>query len=157
MNSIRKAAALGARLIALAVTGWLLVATSAPICDEWSAPVAFHVDAGCGTAGIVVVEPTDNGDLILHNAELLGLPRWNPTGSQGAELRQDGRVHGYACPVDVTDGGWSVSAVSPTAINAPGRTCRAEKQGEVLNVVCTDGTQATPTCTARLTVVGGEP
>ncbi len=122
-------------------------------CDEWSAPVAFRVEAGCGPGGIVVVEAdAHRGAVQIGNSAALGL----------SDPLLCGRSYGCAfydsqsCPYRLDLGDWSVSSGDERCQGAncaadPVMSCRAERQADGLWFAC-DRAGAAP-CRSHLEVL----
>jgi hypothetical protein len=138
-QAVKAVMRVAARLAALATTLCVLVATSpAPVCDEWTAPVAFLAEGTCGSGGAVVVTADGyNGRIELANGAALGIAP-NTTGN----------YVGSACPMTLARGEWTLSTGS-----AGSTSCTAPDAG-----ASDAGTTTTPcprTCTAAAPVPGG--
>jgi hypothetical protein len=142
----------------------LLATSPLPLCDRWSAPVIFQVDAGCGPGGIVVVEVDEySGYLSIANPAALGLTSRFP--SDGSEPTR-GQYRGTSCPYLLAEEEWDATVGSCTVSSTPDggsttrtctpmyRECRTELVAGELFFVCTGAEPSDqPLCRARLTVM----
>jgi hypothetical protein len=136
----RALAGIALRLLGLGAAAWSLVATSAPPCETPTTPVAFHVDEGCGRAGIIVV---DQKDFVIevHNAELFSLGPVFGTGATPLTGRS-------TCGAKLTDGGWSLAVPRETGAVV---TCTTTRREDHLELACTF---TNGSCLARLRPLG---
>jgi hypothetical protein len=122
-------------------------------CDEWSAPVAFRVEAGCGPGGIVVVEADAHwGGVQIGNPAALGLPDPLKCGNRSLCAYYGSP----ACPYRLDLGDWSVSSgdercQGPNCAVEPVMSCWAQWQTDGLWFEC-DRVGDSP-CRSRLEVI----
>lgn len=124
-------------------------------CSEWSAPVVFMAEAGCGPGGLIVVEPivdNNSGNFIgiqISNAAALGLPRFTHTLMPKFSA---GTYEGGACPFTLDLGGWEVETFACDVACTTTRTCIVTADIGALSFGCGRG-DGEAACTSRLTVV----
>lgn len=138
-----------------------LMATSpAPDCGEWTAPVVFRAETGCGPGGLIVVEADGYFSRVtISNPGALGLPSF----TSGGGPRSDGTYRGGACPMTLAEGEWEVEVHGCPTDDAgvtPSRcttflagTCRAAREGDELWFTCGGADGGAPVCRSRLTEV----
>lgn len=139
---------------AVALTTWLLLATSEPPCYERTRPLSFLVEGNCGPRGIVVVQvAVDEWTTRIANAAPLGLLDNSLV-----------TLESYECPRKIEEGfrytptGGLPAGDAGVATNGDGvpkardLNCTAMPSEGGLTWTC-GGTSGGPTCSARLTVV----
>lgn len=138
------------RVLALALTGYCLIATSGPstyvsppqFCDHSMESITYRVSGDCGEVGnIVVLSPADECLISVQGATEVGLP-------------SDGRFDTFegTQPVDLSTTGWSLSGGLPGSTSQ--RHCVHTIQYHLgaidsEQLVCTDSDKTS--CTAKLT------
>ena len=148
--------------LVMATGSLALMATSGPSptsgtfgdCSEWTAPVVFMAEAGCGPGGVIVVEPIadDMWTLIgvqISNAAALGLPRFTHTFMPKFSA---GTYGGGACPFTLDQGGWDVDVWACDVACTTTRKCSTSGVGGTVSFECGAG-DGGGSCTSRLTVV----
>jgi hypothetical protein len=139
------------RVLALALTGYCLIATSGPstyvsdpqFCDHSMASITYQVSGDCGDSGrIVVLSPADECLISVQGAADVGLP------SEGQFDSFDG-THS----VDLSTTRWTLSGSLPGSTSET-RHCVHTIQyhlGTIVSeqLVCTDSNRTS--CTAELT------
>jgi hypothetical protein len=148
--------------LVMATGSLALMATSSPgptfgtsgDCSEWSAPVVFMAEPGCGPGGVIVVEPIadDTGTFIgvqISNAAALGIPRFTHTFMPKFSA---GTYGGGACPFTLDQGGWEVDVWACDVGCTNTRKCFTSGVGGTVSFDCGVG-DGGDSCTSRLTVV----